>query len=107
MSRLKKSWIDGYSGRRFFSLKDHRNGKPHMKALRSFNASVLKIRTEIGQKAVDTRVSRDKFKQLNRKANTTYFTAENDENLVHLIMREGNLNFEKDIQEGYWIFICQ
>ena len=42
MTSFKKTWIDGYTGERLVALKEHCNGKPHMKALRSFKASVLK-----------------------------------------------------------------
>ena len=67
LSTFKKTWIDGYSGGRLVSLKDHCNSKSHMKALRSFKASV------------DTSVSPDEFKRLKRNtANIAYFAAKND-----------------------------
>ena len=50
MSTLKKTWVDGYSGGRLVSLKDHCNGKPHLKVLCSFKVSLLKMLGEVGQK---------------------------------------------------------
>ena len=44
----KETWIDGYGGGRLASLKDHCNGKPHMKVLCSFKVSVLKMLGEVG-----------------------------------------------------------
>ena len=55
-STFKKTWINGYTGGRLVSLKAHCSGKPHMKASRSFKASVLKFSAEVGQKEVDTRI---------------------------------------------------
>ena len=58
---------------------------------------------EVIQKEVDTSVSRSEFKELERKANTAYFVTKNDisfknfPNLIDLVTREENLNFEKDI----------
>ena len=37
------------------SLKNHCNGKPHIKDQSSFKASVLKMPAEVGQTEVDTR----------------------------------------------------
>ena len=102
MSTFKKTWIDDYSEGRF-SLKDHCNGKPHVKALHSLKASVLKMSDKVGQKDVGS-----------KKANIAYFAAKNDilfgklPNLVDLVTRKGNVNFEKDIQslnvskDGCW-----
>ena len=67
MSRLKKTWIEGYCGGRLASIKGHCNGKPHMKTLGSFKASVLKIPVKVGQKEVDTSVSLDELKRLKIK----------------------------------------
>ena len=101
MSTFKETLIDAYSGGRLASLKDHCNAKPHMKVLRSFKASVLKMPAEVGQKESDTSVSPDELKRPKRKANIAYFVAKNDisfrkfPNLVNLVTREGNLNFAK------------
>ena len=48
MSTLKKTWVDGYSGGRLVSLKDHCNGKPHLKVFCSFKVSLLKMLGEVG-----------------------------------------------------------
>ena len=107
MASFKKTWIDGYTGARLVALKEHCNGKPHMKALRSSKASVLKMPAEVGQKDIDTSVSADEMKRLERKANIAYFAAKNDipfrkfQGLVELVHKEGNLNFEKDIGTLY------
>ena len=69
--------------------------------IRSFKASVVKVPAEDGQKGVDTSVSPDEFKRLKRRANIAYSTAKNNislrkaPNLVDLVTREVNLNFEK------------
>ena len=107
MALFKKTWIDGYTGARLVALKEHCNGKPHMKDLRSFKASVLKMPTEVGQKDIDTSVSADEMKRLERKANIAYFAAKNDipfrtfQGLVELVHKEGNLNFEKRTSETF------
>ena len=62
MSKLKKTWIEVYNGGRLASIKDHCNGKLHMKILHSFKASILKIPAKVVQKEVDTDVSLDEFK---------------------------------------------
>ena len=75
-----------------------------MKALWSFISSILKMPAEVGQKDVGVSVSLDKVKI---KANIAYFAAKNDTsfrkfpNLVDLVTREGNMNFEKNIGSLY------
>ena len=74
-----------------------------MKALWSFISSILKMPAEVGQKDVGVSVSLEKVK---RKANIAYFAAKNTSfrkfpNLVDLVTREGNMNFEKDIGSLY------
>ena len=107
MSKLKKTWIEVYNGGRLASIKDHCNGKLHMKILRSFKASILKIPAKVVQKEVDTDVSLDEFKRLKRKSNIAYFVAKNDTsfrkfpNLVHVVTRIGILNFKKVIGSLY------
>ena len=107
VASFKKTWIDGCTGARLVELKEHCNGKPQMKALRSFKASVLKMPAEVGQKDIDTSVSADEMERLERKANIAYFAAKNDipfrkfQGLVELGHKEGNLNFEKDIGNLY------
>ena len=64
MSMFKKTWMDGYNGGRLALLKCHCSGKPNVKTLRSFKASVLKTPAEVDQKEVDTSVSLDEFKRL-------------------------------------------
>ena len=103
MSTYNKTWIKGYSEWRLVSTKDHYNSKPHMKALWSFISSILKMPAEVGQKDVGVSVSLEKVK---RKANIAYFAAKNTSfrkfpNLVDLVTREGNMNFEKDIGSLY------
>ena len=78
MTMLKKTWIEGYNRGRLASIKDHCNGKPHMKTFCSFKASVLKISAEVGQKEVGASVSLDEFKRLKRKSIVAYFVAKND-----------------------------
>ena len=103
MSKLKKACIGGYNEGRLVSIKGHCNGKPHMKTLCTFKASVLKIPAEVGKKGVDTNVSLDDFKQLKRKAYIAYFFAKNDisfktfPNLVDLVMRKVTLNWILDL----------
>ena len=105
MSTFKKTWIDDYSTGRLVSLKNHCNGKSHMKASHSFKVPGLKIPVQVGQKEIDTSLSPGELKRLKRKANIAYFATKNDilfkkfPNLIDLDTREGNLNFEKDI--GY------
>ena len=53
-STFKKTRINGYTSGRLVSLKAHCSDKPHMKASRSFKASVLKVSAEVDQKEVDT-----------------------------------------------------
>ena len=93
MSTLKKTWIEHCSGGRLAAINDHCNGKPHMKTLCSFKASVLKIPSEVRQEEVS---SLDKLKRLKRKVN---FVAKNDisfrkvPNIVDLVTWIGILNF--------------
>ena len=107
MITFKKTWIDNYSEERLVSLKNSCNGKSHIKALHSFKVSFLKIPVEVGQKEVNTSLLLDEFKRLKRKGNIAYFATKNDvllnkfPNLIDLDMREGNLNFEKDIGSLY------
>lgn len=72
-----------------------------MKVSHSFRTSVLKMLGEVNQKEVDMTVLPDEFKRLKRKANIAHLAAKNDiflrkfPNLVHLLMRERNLNFNR------------
>ena len=76
------------------SIKNHCDGKPHIKTLPSFKASVLKIPAVVCQKEVDTNVLMDKFERLKRKTNIAYFVDKNDisfkkfPNLVDLVTRK-------------------
>ena len=72
MSTFEKIWIDGYGGVILGSLTGHCNGKSHMKTLRSFKVSVLKMPAEVGRKEVDTDVSLEEFKRLKTKAKIAY-----------------------------------
>ena len=88
------------------SIKNHCDGKPHIKTLPSFKASVLKIPAEVCQKEVDTSVLMDKFKRLKRKTNIAYFVDKNDisfkkfPNLVDPVTRK-DLIFNKVIGPLY------
>ena len=50
VSTLKKIWLNVNTGGRLIPLKYHCTSKPHMKALRSFKALVLKMLVEVDQK---------------------------------------------------------
>ena len=50
MDMFKKTLIDGYGGKRLAWLKGCCYGKPNSKALRSFQASGLKMMAKVGQK---------------------------------------------------------
>ena len=101
MTMLKKTWIEGYNGGRLASIKDHCNGKPHMKTFCSFKASVLKISAEVGQKEVGASVSLDEFKQLKRKSIVALLKMIYCSNSVDLVTRKGILNFKKVIESLY------
>ena len=107
MHNFQRTWIEGYSGGRLVSMKDHCSGNPHVKALRSYKASILNLPAQSGQKEIDINVSQDEMKRLKRKANIAYFAMKNDisfrkyPNLVDLVKKEGNLDVEKDIGTLY------
>ena len=107
MHNFQRTWIEGYSGGRLVSMKDHCSGNPHVKALRSSKASILNLPAQSGQKEIDINVSQDEMKRLKRKANIAYFAMKNDisfrkyPNLVDLVKKEGNLDVEKDIGTLY------
>ena len=82
------------------SIKDNCNGKPHVKVLCSFKASVLKIATEVGQKEVDMSVLMDEFKRL-KTAPWPFLLLRKPPNLVDLVTRKRILNFKKDIGSLY------
>ena len=111
MRTFTRAWIDDYSGGKLVSLKGHCNGKPRMKDLSSFKASVLKMPAAFGQKEVDMSVSPDKVKLplhifLQKMISFRMFP-----NLEDLVTREENLNFEKDSgslyvnKDGYLEFV--
>ena len=107
MKMFKTTRIDGYTGAKLCGFKDHVGVKPHGKAMRSFEATVLKLPSENDQREFETSITPEEISCLTRKAKITYFIAKNGTalkkfiDLINLVHKKGNLNFEKDIGNLY------